>query len=286
MTVHSIEAADLSALVKRYDVFFVDQFGVLHDGYRAYAGAVEALARLKAEGKTVVLLSNSGRRARPNEERLLRLGFEPRSWDFFVSSGEVAYRKFAGETAEPGLRPGTKCLLLSRENDRSAVEGLDLRLVENGADAEIVLLGGSEGDRFPLDHYRDLLEPAARAGVPLVCINPDKIMLTATGPTFGAGCIAELYAELGGTVEWIGKPYPEIYEAALAIAGVTDRSRVVGVGDSIEHDVVGARNAGLASALVRSGILADLDRAGLEALYRRHGARPDHVLSRFAFRAG
>ncbi|MEQ1951857.1 TIGR01459 family HAD-type hydrolase [Mesorhizobium sp. CN2-181] len=283
MTVHSIEAADLTALVRRYDVYFVDQFGVLHDGHRAYPGAIEALARLKAAGKTVVLLSNSGRRARPNEERLLRLGFAPGSWDFFVSSGEVAWRKFAGETSEPGLRAGTKCLLIARENDRSAVEGLDLRLVKDGADAEIVLLSGSEGDRFPLDHYHDLLAPAAQAGAPLVCTNPDRIMLTATGPTFGAGRIAELYAALGGSVEWIGKPYPEIYEAALAIAGVTDRARVVGVGDSIEHDVVGAKNAGIASALVRSGILAELGPSGLDSLYREFGARPDHVVARFVF---
>ncbi|MFI0843792.1 TIGR01459 family HAD-type hydrolase [Mesorhizobium sp. IMUNJ 23232] len=285
MTVHTIEAADLSALVGRYDVFFVDQFGVLHDGHKAYPGAIEGLERLKASGGTIVLLSNSGRRARPNEERMLRLGFQPRSWDLFVSSGEVAWRKFAGETAEPGLKPGAKCLLLSRENDRSAVEGLDLELVEDGAKAEIVLLSGSEGDRHPLDYYRRLLEPAARAGAPLVCTNPDKIMLTATGPTFGAGRIAELYAELGGKVEWIGKPYPEIYQAALDLAGNPRLDRVVGIGDSIEHDVVGAKNAGIASALVRSGILADLDRAGLEALYCRHGARPDHVLSRFVFPA-
>ena len=285
MTVHSIEAADLSALVRRYDVFFVDQFGVLHDGHKAYPGAIEGLERLKASGGTIVLLSNSGRRARPNEERMLRLGFRPRSWDLFVSSGEVAWRKFAGETAEPDLRPGTKCLLVARDGDRSAVDGLDLELVEDGAKAEIVLLTGSEGDRFPLDHYRALLAPAAGVGAPLVCTNPDKIMLTATGPTFGAGRIAEMYAELGGKVEWIGKPYKEIYQAALDLVGNPPLDRVVGIGDSIEHDIVGAKNAGIASALVRSGILADLDRTGLEALYRRHGARPDHLLSRFAYRA-
>jgi HAD superfamily hydrolase (TIGR01459 family) len=286
MTVHSIDAADLSPLVGRYDVFFVDQFGVLHDGRRAYPGAIDGLEQLKASGGTVVLLSNSGRRARPNEERLLRLGFRPRSWDLFVSSGEVAWRKFAGETAEPGLRRGAKCLLIARDGDRSAIDGLDLDLVEDGAKAEIVLLAGSEGDRFPLDHYRALLEPAARAGVPLVCTNPDRIMLGRSGPTFGAGRIAEIYAELGGTVEWIGKPYPEIYQAALDLAGNPPLDRVVGIGDSIEHDVVGAANAGIASALVRSGILADLDRAGLEALYRQHGVRPDHVVSRFALAAG
>jgi HAD superfamily hydrolase (TIGR01459 family) len=286
VSVDTVEIADLSALVRRYDVFFVDQFGVLHDGQKAYPGAIEGLERLKASGGTVVLLSNSGRRARPNEERLLRLGFHPRSWDLFVSSGEVAWRKFDGETAEPGLRPGAKCLLIARDGDRSAVDGLDLDLVEDGAKAEIVLLAGSEGDRFPLDHYRALLEPAARARVPLVCTNPDRIMLGMSGPTFGAGRIAEVYAELGGTVEWIGKPYPEIYRAALDLVGNPPLDRVVGIGDSIEHDIVGAANAGIASALVRSGILADLDRAGLEALYRQHGVRPDHVVARFAISAG
>ena len=92
-----------------------------------------------------------------------------------------------------------------------------------------------------------------------------------------------MYAELGGKVEWIGKPYKEIYRAALDLVGNPRLDRVVGIGDSIEHDIVGAKNAGIASALVRSGILADLDQAGLEALYRRRGARPDHVLSRFVF---
>lgn len=108
------------------------------------------------------------------------------------------------------------------------------------------------------------------------------IMLTPLGPRFGAGRIAALYAELGGAVEWIGKPYPAIYEAALRLAGQPDKAAVVAIGDSVEHDIAGARNAGIGAALVRSGILAELDAAGLEALYREHGARPDHLLPGFA----
>jgi HAD superfamily hydrolase (TIGR01459 family) len=276
-------ATGLAELAACYDVFFVDQFGVLHDGSAAYPGAIEALARLKAAGKTVVLLSNSGKRARPNEERMARLGFDPASWDVFVSSGEVAWKIFAGEMGEPRLAPGTKCLLIARDGDRSAVEGLGLDIVNDAAAAEIVLLSGSEGDRFPLEHYAGLLAPAAKGGARLVCTNPDKIMLTAVGPRFGAGRIAELYAELGGTVEWIGKPYPAIYEAALKLVGDPERARVVGIGDSIEHDIAGAKGAGLAAALVRSGVLADLAPEGLEALYSEHGARPDHLLASFAF---
>jgi HAD superfamily hydrolase (TIGR01459 family) len=188
------EAPDLSGLADRYDVFFIDQFGVLHDGTRPYPRAVEALVRLKAIGKTVVLLSNSGKRAQPNEQRIKKLGFRPGSWDLFVSSGEVAWRKFAGEMGEPALKPGTKCLLIARDNDVSAVDGLGLETVTDGSRAEIILLTASEGDRYSLEHYEALLKPAARRGVRLVCTNPDKIMLTKVGPRFGAGRIAELYA--------------------------------------------------------------------------------------------
>lgn len=277
------QETSLAALAARYDVFLVDQFGVLHDGTAAYPGAIAALAGLKARGKTVLLLSNSGKRSGPNEQRMLRLGFRPGSWDFFVSSGEVAWRKFAGEMGEARLPASTKCLLIARDGDLSAVDGLGLELVSDGAVAQVVLLTGSEGDRFSLDHYRDLLAPAAKAGTRLVCTNPDKIMLTKAGPRFGAGRIAELYAELGGPVEWIGKPYPEIYRAALRLAGHPEPSRVVGIGDSIEHDIVGAKGAGMDAALVRSGVLADLGPAELETLYREHGTRPDHVLPGFAF---
>ncbi len=44
-------------------------------------------------------------------------------------------------------------------------------------------------------------------------------MLTAEGTAFGAGRIAELYQELGGTVRWIGKPFADIYAAAIDFLG-------------------------------------------------------------------
>ena len=36
--------AGVEALVEDFDVFLVDQFGVLHDGSAAYPGAVDALS--------------------------------------------------------------------------------------------------------------------------------------------------------------------------------------------------------------------------------------------------
>ena len=180
-------------------------------------------------------------------------------------------------------RPGLRCLLVARDGDRSAVDGLPLVLTERGEDADIVLLSASEGDLYDLDHYRQLLGPTAARGVECLCTNPDKIMLTAGGPRFGAGRIADLYAEMGGPVTWIGKPFPDIYAAALAMLGNPDPARVVCVGDSIEHDIAGGGGVGLATALVTTGVLETASAGDRETLYVRHGARPDFLLQRFAW---
>ncbi|WP_027059017.1 TIGR01459 family HAD-type hydrolase [Mesorhizobium loti] len=283
MSAKSIEHLDgIGPLAQRYQVFLLDQFGVLHDGQAPYPGAVEALSALKRACKTVVLISNSGKRARPNEDRLLKLGFAAGSWDHFVSSGEVAWRRFHEMATNEALRPGTKCLLISRDGDRTAIEGLPFVLTETGQDAELVLISASEGDRHDLDHYRRLLAPAAARQVPCFCTNPDRIMLTAVGPRFGAGEIADLYESLGGSVTRIGKPYPAIFDAALALAGEPERSNVVCVGDSVEHDISGGNRAGVATALVLSGILADA--SDLAAIFDEQQAWPDYVTGSFSFR--
>jgi HAD superfamily hydrolase (TIGR01459 family) len=283
MSAKKIERLDgIGPLAERYQVFLLDQFGVLHDGQAPYPGAVKALLALKRAGKTVVLISNSGKRAKPNEDRLLKLGFAAGSWDHFVSSGEVAWRSFNDMAASGKLRPGTKCLLISRDNDRTAIEGLPFVLTEAGEDAELVLISASEGDRHDLDHYRQLLAAAAARKVPCFCTNPDRIMLTAAGPRFGAGEIADLYESLGGSVTRIGKPYRAIFAAALALAGEPERGSVVCVGDSVEHDIAGGKGVGVATALVLGGILADTP--DLAAVFDEQQAWPDYITASFSLR--
>ncbi len=264
-----------AALTARYDAFLVDQFGVLRNGRDPYPGAAEALSALKAVGKTVIILSNSGKRASENSRRLAQLGFDPASWDVFLTSGEVAWRMLAKEDGT-----AKTCMLISRDGDTSAIDGLGLTRTDSGEDADVILLTASEGDLYPLSHYEALLTPAARRNVPCLCTNPDKVMLTRDGTSFGAGRIAELYQELGGTVRWIGKPYPDMYSIARELAGVPD-GRICCVGDSIEHDIAGATEAGFASVLVTTGILAQATETERQRLFSEHGCTPDYILPKF-----
>ena len=63
----ALQLAGIRDLAERFDVFILDQFGVLHDGVAPYSGAVETLVRLQELGKRTLLLSNSGKRSAPNE---------------------------------------------------------------------------------------------------------------------------------------------------------------------------------------------------------------------------
>lgn len=265
------------ALLDHGDTFLVDQFGTLHDGVRPYPGALRALRLLRAAGKRVALVSNSGKRAAPNQARLAQLGFPPESFDVLLSSGEVAWQHLAGTGGA-----GRRCLVLSRGEDGAFLAGLDWRPAETAEEADLVLIAGSEADRRSLDSYRALLAPAASRKVPCLCTNPDRTMLVAGGTAPGAGRIAALYAEMGGPVTWIGKPYPAIYAAALKALGVAAGPRVIGVGDSVEHDVAGAHGAGCQAALVLTGIAEGFDDAGLAAETARWHATPELILSRFA----
>ncbi|WP_426232744.1 TIGR01459 family HAD-type hydrolase [Pararhizobium sp. DWP3-4] len=281
MTDGPLTISGLDEIEERFDAFLIDQFGVLRDGKGPYPHAVETLRRLKQAGKTIIILSNSGKRSAENDRRLAALGFDPQSWDWFLTSGEVAWRILQAESRQLSSGIARKCLLISRDGDTSPMDGLDLARTDRGEDADFLLLAASEGDVHPLSFYEALLAPAAARGVPCLCTNPDKIMLTKEGTAFGAGRIAELYEELGGTVRWIGKPFPDIYATAREFLGSIAPEKICCIGDSIEHDIAGAAGAGLKSILVTTGILETATDADRQTLFAEHGATPDFILPSF-----
>ncbi|WP_421578252.1 TIGR01459 family HAD-type hydrolase [Shinella sp. M31] len=267
----------LSALATRYDTFFIDQFGVLRDDEGAYPGANAALRHLKALGKSVIILSNSGRSGEYNAQRLVKLGFDRAGFDHFLTSGDVAYSILADETAQKAC--ATRCLTISSGNDRNLAERLGFESTEDAKDADIVIISGSEAERIPLSAYRDRLRPAAERGVLCYCTNPDRHKLVAGGGTApGAGSIAHAYEALGGPVRWFGKPHPAIYQHAQSLISSTSADRILCIGDSIEHDIVGAGSADLASCLVRTGILAGMSESELALICDTQGACPDFLM--------
>lgn len=108
-----------------------------------------------------------------------------------------------------------------------------------------------------------LLEESAQRKLPMVCANPDLIVGLPGGVVGNMpGKIAQRYERRGGAVHHFGKPNPRHYHACLENLGIDfgeGSKRAIGVahvGDSLEHDVVGANRAGIDSIFVLGGIHA------------------------------
>jgi FMN phosphatase YigB (HAD superfamily) len=71
-------------IAESFDGVLLDQFGVLHDGRTPYPRAIEAVARLHAAGKRVVIVSNSSRRSAGTVGKLVKMGFEA---EWFTGEG-------------------------------------------------------------------------------------------------------------------------------------------------------------------------------------------------------
>lgn len=269
-------------IASTFRAVFFDQYGVLHDGQRPYPGARDALAALKGRGVKIVVLSNSGRAGEANARRMAALGLGPELYDVLLTSGDVARRLLRSGPLAARLHPKARAFVISSDGRDELSPDLGLASASRSREADLVIIAGSQGDRISLDDYRKLLAPAAERGAPCVCVNPDKLMLTATGNAPGAGRIAEIYQELGGEVTWIGKPFPEIYRAAAALAGVADPRDILCVGDSVEHDIAGANGFGAFAALITTGVLAGLSRKELAAEIGRRRAVPDHLFQSLA----
>jgi HAD superfamily hydrolase (TIGR01459 family) len=281
--------AGLREIAAEFDHVLTDQWGVLHKGQPILPAARDCLTRLRAAGKRVLMLSNSGRRSADNVRRLAALGLPRSDYDALLTSGDVAWAGLRDRAVAPFDRLGRRCLLFTRGPDPFLLEGLDLQPVASVSEADFIFLAGIDEARADLESWRPLLAEAARSGLPMLCANPDLVMFGAEGILPAPGAFARLFESLGGEVHYIGKPHAPIFAAALAALGQPPAGRILVIGDSLDHDILGGNCAGMATALIASGVHEAALAAGddLAAAVRRLAAddahRPRWVLTSLAW---
>ncbi|MBL0143156.1 MAG: TIGR01459 family HAD-type hydrolase [Betaproteobacteria bacterium] len=264
----AIALPGVAALAPLFDGYIVDQWGVLHDGTRPYPGALDCLERLHEAGKHVVVLSNSGRREAANVRLMQEMGFPARLFDRMVSAGEDAREAIIARASPFHASLGRRCYAFTRSGDRSILEGIGLTFVTNVEEADFLAAIGIDSPYRRLADYEAELVAARSRGLPMICANPDIARFLEGALVEATGVLARRYGELGGEVFHHGKPWPAIYASCLAALGTCAPGRVIAVGDSIEHDILGASRAGLPSAFIAAGIHA-------QELGVAFGAQPD-----------
>jgi HAD superfamily hydrolase (TIGR01459 family) len=155
---------------------------------------------------------------------------------------------------------------LRRQDDDAVLADLGLEFVDSVQEADFIFLIGLSESRHLVKAYGSLLERAAGRGLPMICANPDLFRVSGSGLAEAPGVLARYYEEIGGVVHYHGKPHPPIYRSILQSLQGIPRERILAIGDSVEHDILGARRAGLPSALVAAGIHAEELGARLDKL--------------------
>ncbi|CAK9313169.1 unnamed protein product [Citrullus colocynthis] len=289
------------AEARRFKAWFLDQFGVLHDGKQPYPGAVVALEKLAECGTKMVIISNSSRRSSTTMEKLKSLGFDTSLFVGAITSGELTHRYLHRRDDAWFAALGRSCIHMTWSS-RGAIslEGLGLRVVDNVEEAEFILAHGTEalghpsGDSLPmtLEELEKILEQCAAKKIPMVVANPDFVTVEARDLRVMPGTLASKYEKLGGEVKWMGKPDKVIYQSAMSMVGV-DASDSIAVGDSLHHDIKGANAARIQSVFVTGGIHAaelglrnfdeTADMNSVKDLASKYDAYPSYLLPSFTW---
>jgi HAD superfamily hydrolase (TIGR01459 family) len=249
--------SSVSAIAPRYDGLILDLWGVIHDGVAPMTGAVDCLRALVGAGKRIALLSNAPRRADDVVRRITQIGVPEDTYHHVMSSGEEAWQ-FLRRRDDPFYAAlGRRCLHICSDRDLEIREGLDLEFFESAEAAQFILNTGPAGWNDTIEDYAPLLRRCLARRLPMVCANPDLVVMHGAKLALCAGALAQWYEQEGGHVRWHGKPYRSVYDTCLSLLGIVDRSRILAVGDSLRTDVPGAAVAGIDCLFIAGGIHAE-----------------------------
>ncbi|MBS4169260.1 TIGR01459 family HAD-type hydrolase [Parachlamydia sp. AcF125] len=287
----------LSSIVSPFKGILLDAYGVFWGGndMGPIPGAKEAMENLVASGKIVGVLSNSTQLAWKEIKKLESHGIiEGKHFHFLLTSGEIAREIFL-KGSFPIQTLHKKFWVLGGahpafSSHESIFQGTGYRETSNIDEADFIYAGvphiEGEDQRDP-EIFRNEIQRVVKKKLTLMCANPDRFAHEGIPPkaVVRQGSIAAMYEELGGTVFYIGKPYPVAYAKALERffeREILPFSEILMVGDTPETDIRGAHQCGISSALIlQTGIMGDrIATQGLESAMQTLFDRPDFFIDR------
>lgn len=252
----------ISEISDKFDVYFIDLWGVIHNGVQCYPEALKVLEKLKEQNKKIVLISNAPRPAAVVKVFLETIGLKSSGYDFLVTSGDITREYISLNSSKKNFYH------LGPTRDIDLFKDLNVTLTSKEECEEIICTGLVSDEEEKLQDYKILLDFFLNKKIPLICANPDEVVARGEKIVFCAGALANHYKQEGGMVRYFGKPYSEIYSFALkkirAHKDFKDKKEIntLVIGDNIKTDIKGANLSNLDSVLILNGIYKDFFRDG------------------------
>ena len=242
----NLDLNGLQSIADNYDLFYIDLWGVIHNGIKLHEQAIIVLKELLRKDKTFILLTNAPRPNKTVKNFLQKMGMDKEISDRLFTSGEAA------------LNYLKKHFLLKKFYHIGPPRDFDLfnlfksNKCENIKESEYLLCTGLF-DNFDKDltYYKNLLDN--HINKKMICTNPDLIVDRGDKRELCAGSVAMVFEKMGGEVVYFGKPYPEVYNQSVD----NNTKKILAIGDNLNTDIKGANLLNYDSLLVSNGIHRD-----------------------------
>jgi glycerol-1-phosphatase len=236
----------LTPLLDRYDHVVLDLDGCVWVGDTVTPGAQEAVAALRAAGKSLIFLTNDARRSPEDYVRKLwSLGLRASLEEVVTVGASIQHLLAERARGAPSFVIGSPAIFRHvADSGQRIVNG-----TERANEAELVVVAGH--DEFDFAELRTATR-AVLDGAEIVAANRDRTFPTDGGFSPGTGALVaalEYATEQVATI--VGKPNPQIFRTALDRLGA---GTTLVVGDRLDSDLAGAAAAGLDGAIVLTGV--------------------------------
>ena len=250
----------LKAIVKNYDIFYIDLWGVIHNGINLHMSAIEALEEITKSKKQYVLLTNAPRPNKIVKSFLKKMGIKKEIREKVYSSGEAAlsYLKknlLNDEFYHVGPSRDFDLFLELKKN----------QTVDIKRSSYLLCTGLFEKQGEDLDYYKELLKD--HLNKKMICTNPDLIVERGNKRELCAGSVALIFEKMGGEVVYFGKPFPEVYNRSID----NKDKKVLSIGDNLNTDIKGANLLNYDSLLISNGIHKnEIKKEGIEVVSKKY----------------
>jgi HAD superfamily hydrolase (TIGR01459 family) len=250
----------LRSIVENYDIFYIDLWGVVHNGVALHKNAIEALEEITKANKNYVLLTNAPRPNKVVKTIVEKMGMSKEIRDKVYSSGEASLsylKKNYSNKLFYHIGPSVDFDLFSdfKKNKTNDIK----------QSAYLLCTGLFEEQVVDLKYYKELFKD--HINKKMICTNPDLIVDRGEKRELCAGSVALVFEKMGGEVTYFGKPFPEVYNQAINNEG----KRVLSIGDNLNTDIKGANLLNYDSLIISNGVhREEIKKESIDAVSRKY----------------
>jgi HAD superfamily hydrolase (TIGR01459 family) len=256
----NLDIKGLRSIADNYDIFYIDLWGVVHNGIVLHGKAIEALIEIKKAHKNYVLLTNAPRPSITVKKFLKKMGMEKEIRERVYSSGDAALtylKKYHGIDKFYHIGP-PRDFDLFLDFKKNKTEKID--------ESDYLLCTGlfNNQDEY-LNYYEKLLNN--HVNKKMICTNPDLVVDRGSKRELCAGSVALVFEKIGGKVVYFGKPFPEVYNQSID----NKNKKILSIGDNLNTDIKGANLLNYDSLLISNGVhKEEIKKNGIEEVSKKY----------------